>query len=301
MHPEKNRAAARAGILALLLLASGSAQATTLNFADFVGAAGNFSLNGNAKVAGGELVLTDDAYQTSSAWLTPWLALNTGFDVSFSMVMSDPKGHPTDRSDLDNPGADGIAFVIQANNGQQLGIGNSGMGYMYIPNSMAVEFDVWQNDPVEYGGAIETRQHIAVQSMGTLANRAEHVPVLTELGTMRNSYLGGANLPQGAYDMKSGKPVNVRVNYIPGTLSIFLTDVDAATPVVSVALDLGTLLNLQEGTSALIGFTASGSGAWQKQAITSLSFTNVPEPSTFAIALVTLVALSRLYRRAANQ
>lgn len=301
MHPEKIRASARSLALSLLMLAPGSALATTLNFADFVGASGNFNLNGNAKVAGGELVLTDDSYQTSSAWLTPWLALNTGFDINFSMVMSDAKGHPTDRSDLDNPGADGIAFVIQANNGQQLGIGNSGMGYMYIPNSLAVEFDVWQNDPVEYGAPIETRQHIAVQSMGALANRAEHVPVLTELGTMRNAYLGGSNVPQNAFDMKSGKPVNVRINYIPGTLSIFLTDVDAANPVVSVALNLGSLLNLQDGTSAFVGFTASGSGAWQKQAITSLSFTNVPEPSTFAIALVALVAVGRIYRRAANR
>ena len=275
--------------------------AGNISFADFYNAADAWTFNGSAKATGGQIVLTDDSYQTGAAWLNPWLAVNGGFEATFSMIMSDPKGHPTDQSQQDNPGADGIAFVIQASGKQQLGIGNSGMGYMYIPNSLAVEFDVWQNDQGLYGG-FESRQHVAVQSMGRLANRAEHTPVVTELGTSQNAFLGGAQLPQGAYDMKSGKPVNVKVQYVPGVLNIFLMDVNAQQPVASVAVDLGNLLGLQDGTSALVGFTASGSGAWQKQAIGNLAFVNVPEPSTLMmLGLGVLLLSAGLSRRAANR
>ena len=143
--------------------------------------------NANAAVVGGEespfvLQLTPDlGNQTGSAWYNTRQVVKNGFTTNFQFQLT-PAG-----------GADGIAFVIQnagtnaigftSGNGGALGYGDADGDYPLgdpstgagIPNSLAIEFDVFKNDwdpaPVLVGGNVS---HVAVQSCGMGPNTSHH-------------------------------------------------------------------------------------------------------------------------------
>jgi Legume lectin domain len=125
-----------------------------------------------------------------------------------------------------------MAFVIQNDAVDALGDGGGGQGYQGIPNSLAVEFDTWDNigDP----GAT----HVAVHSLGTSPNSAT------------SGHLGVAILES----FRDGQSHAARVVYSPGRLHLFVDDME--TPKLSVEVDLSTLLNLSGG-AAFVGFTAA--------------------------------------------
>jgi PEP-CTERM motif len=83
--------------------------------------------------------------------------------------------------------------------------------------------------------------------------------------------------------------------YYPGLLQLYLTDF--STPILSAKINRGTLLNLQGGRNAFIGFTSSTGGAWGNHDIVGWPFTNVPEPGTLGLIGVGLVFGGLLRRR----
>jgi hypothetical protein len=244
-------------------------QISSLNFS-------SLQLNGSASVAtngGGQQVLrlTQDGVQqqAGSAWWMTQQSVANGFTSVFTIQIT---------HNIGSGPADGIAFVIQnaanfGGDGQLSALGGPGgdIGYGSIPgeqvtpidNSLAIEFDTFQNswDP--------NANHVAVQSCGTGNNTPEHN---LQCPSGQSSTLGitstlGVNLSDGNVH-------TVILQYDPGTLSIFVDN--NGTPVLTVPLQLATLLNLNPGNNtqtAYVGFTGATGASTENGDILSWTFT----------------------------
>jgi hypothetical protein len=273
---------------ALLLVLAPAMFGAVFTFDDFSSPA-NLNLVGNAALATNRLRLTSAAEnEVGAAWLSNRVDVANGFTTSFQFQITDRGGYTPDwEPGVSNNGADGFTFVIQNSGPAAMGLYASGIGYYGIANSLAIEFDTWNNKPsyCEPNG-----NHIAVQSLGTAANRPEHCA--DPGGAFANPNLGIA-LP--AKDMSNGGIYDVRIVYMPGLMNIYFDNL--AVPLLSVNVNLGTLLSLDKGTDAFVGFTSSTGGAWENHDIIKWSYdSSVPEPGTMLLAGVALMMLA-LWRR----
>lgn len=225
----------------------------------------NFSLAGSGN--GGVPVLIDNNMnlelandiggEASAGWYPTELNVAGGFSTTFTFQI-------TPAFNGQQNIADGMAFVIQAGQGlTAVGSGGGDIGYDGIPNSIAVEFDTFQNssnnDPAS--------PHIGIQSNGTGPNSANH-------GTTGNL---GADLSGGAVvaTFADGAVHTVTITYDgSSTLNVYLDGGPAA--IASATVNLGTLLNLDSGTNAYVGFTGA-TGALEENT-TVLSWTWTPGP-----------------------
>jgi hypothetical protein len=260
------------GVLFLLVMAATPLWAQ-ISFNDFSNVE-NLALNGTAGQAtnGNKQVLRltqDGSFHVSgTAWFKDQQSLSHGFTSVFQFQIA--------HTDANGAGpADGIAFVIQNSSGEGQGLqalGGSGGAIGYgvpdendignpIPNSLAVEFDTFQNqwDP--------NANHIAVQSCGTGFNSQDHTGPCN-LGIV--SDLGGINLSDGAvhtavveYDPPAGDT--------PGILRVFLDNF--GVPILTVNLNLTTLLGLTNNDTAWAGFTGSTGGYTETNDILTWTFT----------------------------
>jgi hypothetical protein len=235
-----------------------------------------------------------------SAWSAVPVQVASGFTTTFTFLMSSPTGI-TDP--YDGSGGDGLAFVIQnsASGTSALGRGAGGLGYMYIYNSLAVEFDTyenqaWYSDP--------DGNHISVQTRGTDFNVPHHK---CSGGKLTNAVGAYTDLPDvtctadpslGSATVSSrldGTEHTATIVYAPGTMTIYMDG--SSVPILTVAVDLSQTLSLTDGT-AYVGFTAGSLGSFQNHDILSWSYDpNVPEPSTWMLAGAALAALGLLRRR----
>lgn len=258
---------------------------TSFNFADFSSPLG-LTFVGNAALTANRLRLTDNVEnQVSAVWLNNRVDVQNGFTTSFQFQITDRGGHTPDwEQGVVNNGADGFTFTIQNAGPTAMGLYASGIGYYGIANSLAVEFDTWNNKPsyCEPNG-----NHIAVQSLGTANNQPEHCA--DPGGAFANPTLGIAT---PGLDMSNGTIYNVMINYLPGALSVYFNDL--STPLLTMNVNLGTLLNLQNGREAFIGFTSSTGGAFEKHDIVQWSYSDVPEPATILLVGCALILVSAL-------
>jgi hypothetical protein len=115
----------------------------------------DFTRMGTARIESATCATLTEAegtFQNAAIWNRKQLNLNSGFDLSFDLEFGD------------NPeGADGIVFVLQGIGPDALGISGGGMGYADMPNSLGIEFDIFQNS-----GEPEC-DHIAFNLNGNLA------------------------------------------------------------------------------------------------------------------------------------
>ncbi len=278
-------------LTAILSLAASGLFATSFTFANFSSGA-NLNLLGDATLTANLLRLTPALEnQNGAAWYTLSVGVQNGFTTDFSFRLSERGGYKPDwEPGVVNDGADGFAFVVQAQGINELGLFASGVGYYNIRNSLAVEFDTWANKPsyCEPNG-----NHVAIQSLGTLMNRPEHCAGTEFDGTFTNPNLGITTV---ADDLSNGNVYNARISYTPGLLQVFLTDMN--TPILAANINLADLLNLQNGRNAFIGFTSSTGGAWENHDIVSWSYSEIPEPSTLALIGIGLIAGGVIRRRA---
>jgi hypothetical protein len=77
--------------------------------------------------------------------------------------------------------------------------------------------------------------------------------------------------------MDDGAIHSVKIQYQPGTLSIYLDNM--TTPVLNVALDLADRIGLADG-QAWVGFTAATGGGWQTHDILNWQFNSPASPAT---------------------
>jgi hypothetical protein len=206
------------------------------------------TLVGSAQSLSGILALTDASpWQGGAAWTTTKGLLRPGFVGGFILRFTTPRG----LGDLDGqPGADGIAFVIQSHRADALGALGDGKGYAGIPNSLAIEFDTWRN-PWDLDG-----NHVGVHTAGASPN-----------SSTPETSLGSIALP---FDLSDGNAHSVWIDYAPGALRVF---VDEALR-LAIAVDLSNVDGagstiLDADGKAWVGFTAATGSAWQVQQVSS--------------------------------
>jgi len=245
---------------------------------DFGSNQGCIQLNGNAGFAGDssvELQLTTSAGdQVASAWYTTPQVITNGFSTSFQFQFLNPS----------TPPADGITFVIQNSSLNAIGYtgGNGGaLGYgdhdsstnpsqgEGIPQSLAIEFDTFQNG---WDGA--GVPHVAIQSCGMGRNTSHH-------GQLCNG-TSGANstiaAPVVTSALADGNVHSVTINYsaaagnTPANIHVILDGVDLYPNGVQV--DLSTI-GLGDGGTAYVGFAGATGGSWETQDILNWTFQTI--------------------------
>ena len=109
------------------------AAGTGINYPQgFAASAGQIVLNGNAQLDDSRLQLTDGGQnEASSAWYVTPVNVQA-FTTDFTFQLS-------------NPVADGMTFAIQNNSNTIVGASAGNLGYGYIPNSIAIKFDLFNN------------------------------------------------------------------------------------------------------------------------------------------------------------
>ncbi len=295
MEMKMKRAWAAKCIAAWLVGSGTMVSATAFNFTDFSAASG-LNLVSDAAVVGSALRLSSSNYsRVGGAWLSNLVNVGDGFTATFSFQITDRHQILDDGTILSGAdvasGGDGIAFVVQNYSVAALGLANSGIGYYGIPNSLAVEFDTWKNQKVTY--CEPNNNHIAVQSLGTAANRPEHCASTDPADPFANPNLG---IYTPSADMASGAIYKAKIDYKPGSLKVFF--IDMSNPVMDVNVNLRTLLSLKNGSDAFIGFTSSTGGAWENHDLVSFTFSDVPEGNKAALLGTGLAILGVwLYRR----
>lgn len=277
------------GVMALALAAGGLGGAAPaladFNYPNFNSIAG-LTLNGAAIQSAPTLSITPPVRASAgSFWRSDRQSIATGFDTTFTFRVRDVAGR----------GADGFAFVIQnsAAGTAALGAPGGGMGYatneVYpdlpgytgIFNSVAIEFDMWDN--TGQWGDFSSGSHISVQTNGTGDNRPS-------AAFSRGHF--------NASDFGDGLTHAARVSYTPGVLQVYIDNL--SSPVITIGIDLSTTLNLSSG-QAFVGFTG-GTGALadaQRHEVLSWEFgsTIVPAPAAASLLATGGLLLARRRRR----
>jgi hypothetical protein len=182
----------------------------------FAGAGSSLSLNGGATLSGSALELTDGARNEN----------RTAFDTQVVNVQQ----FTTDFAfQLANAAADGFTFTIQGNSpailgGQGLG---GGLGYAGIPKSVAVKFDLYNNDGE------------GNNSTGLFTNGANPFKPSTDL--------------TGHVDLHSGHVFAVHMEYNGTTLAVTIADT-----VTGQSFTSDYIVNIPSivgGNTAYVGFT----------------------------------------------
>lgn len=196
-------------------------------------AAGGMVFNGSTALNGTRVRVTDGGgTEAGSAWYSSQVSV-ASFTNDFSFQIT-PGTSPT---------ADGLAFVIQANNTSALGPSGGGLAYgadsagslagSRILNSVAIKFDL-------YGNSGETNN-----STGIYVNGASPTTPYVDLT--------GSGI-----DLHSGHVFNVHMTYDGANLAMTITDATTAaafnhTWPINIATTIG-------GSSAYLGFTGGTGG-----------------------------------------
>ncbi len=237
-RPASDLVIAATAAVALLSMCVPDAQAD-FDYPDFSDTTG-LVMNGSASTLGSSILVVTPANtsQIGSVWYNQKQAVGSAFTSSFEFVISNIHGQ----------GSDGFAFVIQNQSVNALGGSGGALGYATnlmnpsvpgISNSIAIEFDLWNNQ--NNWPDFNSNAHISVQTDGLNPNKPSEA-----------FSLGAFLLP---VDFAEGSLHQVQINYAANTLEIFLDDF--SSPILSVGVNLATLLNLDSGNLAYVGLTAA--------------------------------------------
>jgi hypothetical protein len=238
-------------ILTIALVAAAAtgqaASAQTFSYPNFSSTAG-LQINGNASQNGNKLRLTPAiGNQGGSAFSTSTVALasNASFSTVFSFEILNRGGL--------GGGADGLTFTVQTN-ANNVGGSGGGLGYAGINNSVAVEFDTFDNG--EVGGS----NHVGIDLNGNT----------------NSAYTTGLLTP----DFDNGSTWWAWVDYNGATQQLDVRwSQTASRPLLAQlsasGLNLATILG---NPNVYVGFTAATGAGWGEHNITSWGFSNQFEP-----------------------
>lgn len=233
-----------------------SAVNSSLSYSDFSSIAG-LNMVGSTAQSSNALRLTPAiGWQRGAVWFGTEQSVSTGFVSTFHFQITAADGF--------YGGADGLAFVIQNSDQSALGGEGEGIGYgdgngqSGIPNSIAIEFDTFQNsfDP--------NRNHISIQTRGQLPNSPDE------------AYSMGLVTP--ATSMADGNVHAVKIEYAVGRLSVYFDN--ANDPILQVSVDLSKLLALNSG-AAWVGFTSATADGYENHDILDWQFNAITKPSDY--------------------
>jgi hypothetical protein len=202
-------------------------------------ASGGMNLLGSAKLNGSSLELTDGGTdEAAAAWYQVEANIES-FATDFTFQIT-PGTNPT---------ADGFTFAIQANNSTAVGPAGGDLGYGggtgRIPNSVAVKFDLYNNDGE------------GTDSTGLYTNGA--APTMPAV-----------NMTGSGVNLHSGDPFHVHITYNGTTLVMTITDTTTnATFSTSWTVGIPTIVG---DVVAYVGFTAGTGGDTAVQNIQAWTF-----------------------------
>lgn len=218
-------------------------------------------LNGDAMYIDDYIRLTNNVTnESSSMWYIDKLRVDKGFETTFSFSISDG-ADPINYKDKPFPGADGIAFVIQNHSILTKGSVGGSIGYQGIPNSLAIEYDMFYNTEKHINDP--DGNHLAVFSNGNQANSADH---------KSDALLGQAEnvLPYRT----DGSMIFSKINYDgqANKLSIYLAEnpLKLNEPILEINnISLKDLIDTDDDGRVWVGFTSATGRSYQKQNILS--------------------------------
>ena len=224
----------------------------TIDYPDFSDLSG-LTLLGSATTGPNDVLRLTPASQgqNGAAWHSDKQFVSLEWETEFSFNLNENTG--------DFGGSDGFAFVIQNNQPTYLVGGGGSLGYMNLQNSLVVEFDTFQNSE----NSDPSPSHISVHTNGIGANRPDEA-----------FSIGSYVTPQLMDDANTH---NVKIRYSAGVLKVFYDNF--GTPVISTAVDLSQLLQLDAGR-AWVGFTAATGGGWQNHDILNWQFRPLQDTSS---------------------
>jgi hypothetical protein len=236
------------------------------------------------------LRLTSNATFTSgSAWFNAVQPVSGPFTTTFTFQVSGAT----------NFQADGFAFLIQNSaagtsaldpgnsyDGCSLGFGDAPDGVCTsttggIPNSLAVEFDTYQNTDIDDPNG----NHVAIESCGTAPNSVEGPPLPGSCQLADNTLAGLLDPRGNPLTLADGYPHIVTITYSgPGStlLDVFVDGNDLFPG--GIVVNLATLLNLNGG-NAYVGFTAATGEGNDNQDI--LNWTYTPQAESTVVSTTT--------------
>jgi len=245
------------GILALQAHAA-------INYPDFSSTSGLVMLNDTAQVGSLLRVAPAVQYKFGQAWYNQRQDVTNAFSTTFQFSMNNP--------DSFFGGADGLVFVIQNDSLSAAGNNSLGeyLGYHGIPNSIAVEFDAFDNpsDPND--------NHISIHTRGTLANDTDETFSIGSTGTGL------------AINLNDAAVHTAKISYVPGTMNVYLDNM--ITPVLTASVNIPSTLSLTSG-GAYVGFTSATATGYENHDVLNWTFNAVPEPSTIGLAIIGMASL----------
>ncbi len=226
----------------------------------------SFAFNGNATYNNDTLVMHPQIkYLEGSVWYDKLMPINAGFVSEFKFRMT---RNDNIQNAIEDPGSTegGLAFVIQNSSTTALGETDFGIGYMGIPNGIAIEFDSYKNDEDSYDDQNDPSDgHIAVMGMSAGALSSHHDAQKTF-----------ANV-----ELKDDSTVyhcKVKYDGIQQKLTIyFAEDGQALKEVISLTIDLSLSIDLKDDAWAYIGFTAANGSVAQTHDIFDWSVCPSPD------------------------
>ncbi len=155
--------------------------------------------------------------------------------------------------------ADGMTFLIQQTGTTALGASGQNLGISSINNSVAVEFDTYQN------GGDPDNNHIALDLNGNTSHSTGVV----------------ASINKSTLDLADANLKYVWIDY-NGSTNLFEVRISTsnsrpATATLSTTINLATTLS---GHNVYVGFTGATGGSVERHSITSFYFTNQYQPIT---------------------
>lgn len=266
------------------------AEATTVTYNGFANPSGLTTVGDSAFVSTGDgtvLRLTPaSGGQAGSAYSTSAITLGTNatFSTSFQFRLTSPGGIGA---------ADGFTFILAASS-SGLGVGGGGIGIEGVDNSVAIEFDTFNNGGNDntLGLDANSNNHVGLDINGNVSSSQ-----LAYVYGLQSCAFGTTN--NGC--LSNGQLWTATISYNGTNLSASLYDPSAGTTfnaLSSVAIDIGSILGTN---SAFVGFTSATGSGFENHDIVNWTFANdlsivdpgnnVPEPGSLALLGLALGAL----------
>eukprot|EP01080_Neovahlkampfia_damariscottae_P001488 gene1488-12105_t len=206
----------------------------------------NLNFVGDSSVEKNVIQLTKNLNgQTGAIWFSKKQSFKNSFEIVFQFRIS-------------NSGADGFALVLQNDNEKIIGKGGGHLGYEGIKNSIAVEFDTYENKDINND---PNGNHVSIQTNFNDPNSSNHK---YSLGCLQNK------IPK----LNNGSIHTCKVEYKNESLNVFLNDLE--TTLISVKINLNDLFD-----SFWIGFTAATGGISQSHDLLSFIFSSDQQNSNY--------------------
>lgn len=280
-----------AAALALAVAAPQAQAALLIDQANFTGACGSSlsCVGASAVTANGDMRLTPaQLNQGGAAFSKAAVSLGAGatFSTSFQFRMSQAGG-------IDP--ADGFTFVVSKSS-TGLGGAGGGLGYYGVGNSIAIEFDTYQNP-----GDISSN-HVALDRNGSLNSLVQVNPYNVADCTSSNHTATGC--------MSNGNVWSAFVSYDGSTQKLNVSVQEQGFALLNLISDYSIDISSTLGTNnAFVGFTAGTGSGYENHDILNWRLANdtsivapgrLPEPTDLALlSLAGVAALAAGRRRRA--